>query len=145
MTNKLLRVYTAADLIDVCDTENFIITEQIFQDVHTAEPKWSTIYITLKGKKQTPSFANKHADMRYDLTNGECWFLLGTAGEPVKAPCKILVPRETPHFLLNVSDNPLKYTIDVSGYLDMRNFFGLPMKEVRQRQQNRPQTPSVPA
>jgi hypothetical protein len=128
-----IRTYTAKDLIDVCDTDEFKITETIFQDVSTAQPKWSTIYVELKPASQTPPFANKFADMRYDLTSGSVWFMIDKKGEVVNSPCKILIPANTSHFMLNINDNPVKYTIDVPGYLDMRSQFGIPIHEMKKK------------
>lgn len=125
-----IRTYTAKDVIDVCDTDEYKISEQIFQDIKTAQPMWSTIYVTLKPASQTPPFANKHADMRYDLTSGSCWFMIDKKGEVVDSPCKILIPKDTSHFMLNINDMELKYIIDVPGYLDMRTYFGIDIQNI---------------
>jgi hypothetical protein len=135
--NALLRTYTAKDLIQVCDTEEYKITEQVLQDPITGQPHWSTIYVELKGHSQTPSFANPHGDMRYDLTSGSVWFLLGKKGEVVDSPCKILVLKGTDHFMLNISENTAKYVIDVGGYLDMRSYFGIPVSNMDKLKQKK--------
>lgn len=110
----------------VCDTEDYRILDVAFENT-LGWTLWTTVWVTLKPGRFTFHFANKHVNMKYSVTQGNIWALVGTTGHILQAGDMLTVPRGAGHMLLNRWDSPALYTIDVPARMDLRKYLGTSM------------------
>jgi len=118
----LPRVYDSTNIFEVISNEDFIVNDLAMAG-RSGAVRWTTIYITLMGHKQSLSFSVRKGVLKYHVREGEAWISINSKGQIVKAGDDIIVEEGEMHKFFNNSRTvECKLVLEYAGHLDLRKF-----------------------
>jgi hypothetical protein len=121
-------IHSFEDAKDVIDTPDYKILDVKYENT-LGWTLWTTIYMTLKADRHSYHVSNPNVHMKYSVTQGQVWLLVGVEGKVLHTGESEVVPAGHGHILLNRWEEEAHYTIDVPAKMDLREYLGLAMPE----------------
>jgi hypothetical protein len=126
----LPRIYNGNDVQEVIANDEFIINDLAMTG--TEGPiRWTTIYVTLYGHKQSLSFSVRKGVLKYYIREGEGWISINNKGRVVKKGDNVIVLEGQTHkFFNNSKTDEVKISCEYAGPLDLRKFIHMENVEI---------------
>lgn len=119
-----------ADVDD--DVQGYRVFDVHYEN-HLGNVKWTTIYVTLKPRKQNYGNFKFGVNMQYQVQVGNIWIMVGSQGKVLegKKGEMICVPAGKTHTVMNqLDDDESSYIIQVPAKLDLRQYIGYPTENI---------------
>ncbi len=119
----LPRIYDASNVFEVIANDDFIINDLAMTGTKGGRIRWTTIYVTLFGYRQSLSFSIRNGALKYRVISGEAWITINNKGQVMGPDQNVVVEEnETHKFFNNSKTEPCKFVCEYSGPLDLRKY-----------------------
>ena len=119
----LPRIYDGSNVFEVIANDDFIINDLAMTGTKGDRIRWTTIYVTLYGHKQSLAFSVRNGVLKYRVISGEAWISINNKGQVIGPDQNVIVEEgETHKFFNNSKTEPVKFVCDYAGVLDLRKY-----------------------